>query len=145
MFWDLFSTKAKTAIKPLVISPESIYEQEIESFSDTGRGDVTWKTLVSSPLTNTDSLTAGIATCPPKSGHLCSHRHKQAEIYYITEGRGIVEIDGVKSAVQAGSVVYIPGNAKHGIKNDDPDRELKWLYVFPSDGFKDVKYRFDDS
>lgn len=87
-----FTTEAKMAIEPLVISLGSINKQEAESFSDPGRGNVTWKTLISSPQTKTDSPTAGIAICPPKTGHLCSHRHTQAEIYYVTEGKGIVEM-----------------------------------------------------
>ncbi|EXJ88356.1 hypothetical protein A1O1_05286 [Capronia coronata CBS 617.96] len=148
----------KPLISPLIISPESIAKQEPESFPevdldlevepslglgvDGGRGQVTWKTLISAPQTRTDSLTAGIATCPPRTGHLCPHRHRQAEIYHVTQGHGVVEIDGVESAVQAGTVVYIPGNAKHGIRNTDPERELTWFYVFAADGFGEIQYRF---
>lgn len=139
----LFTTSAKTSIEPLVISPTSIHNQSAECFALPGRGDVTWKTLISSPQTHTNSLTVGIATCPPKTGHLCPHRHRQAEVYHITEGQGTVEIDGAQFPVQTGSVVYIPGDSKHGIRNDEPDTELKWLYVFPTDGFGDIKYRFD--
>jgi quercetin dioxygenase-like cupin family protein len=89
----------------------------------------------------TDSLCTGIALCPPKTGHLCPHRHTQAEVYYIIEGRGTVKIDGKETNVHTGSVVFIPGNAEHAIWNvsDDP---LRWFYVFPTDAFEDVLYRF---
>ncbi|KAK5044567.1 hypothetical protein LTR84_010691 [Exophiala bonariae] len=141
---ELFTRNLKTVIEPLIIDPESMHSQEAESFDQPGRGDVTWRTLISSPQTKTDSLTAGIATCPPKTGHLCPHRHLQAEIYHIINGHGVVEIDGAQYPVKAGSVVYIPGDARHGIRNVDPVAELKWLYIFPTDGFGDVKYRFDE-
>lgn len=140
-----FTRNPEPIVEPLIIDAESIRKQEVECFSQPGRGDVTWKTLISSPQTKTNSLTAGIATCPPKTGHLCPHRHQQPEIYHITEGRGTVEIDGAQHPVEAGSVVYIPGDAKHGIRNDDPVAELKWLYIFPTNGFGDIKYRFDDA
>lgn len=39
------------------------------------------------------------------------------------------------------SVVFIPGNAEHGIRNEGLE-VLRWLYVFPCDGFEEVKYVF---
>jgi mannose-6-phosphate isomerase-like protein (cupin superfamily) len=126
----------------IVIEKSAIDLQESESFPDASKGIVSWKTLISTPKTATDSLTVGVATCPPRQGHLCPHRHAQAEIYHIISGRGIMQIDDREEAVAAGSVVYIPGDAKHGIRNDDPTQELQWLYVFGADSFEDVKYRF---
>ncbi|ETN42163.1 uncharacterized protein HMPREF1541_04104 [Cyphellophora europaea CBS 101466] len=137
----LFGSSRKPAAS-VVIDASSIQAQQPECFPDSTNGIVTWKTLISAPKTATDSLTVGIATCPPRQGHLCPHRHQQAEIYHITSGRGVMEIDGREQDVCAGSVVYIPGNARHGIRNDDPEQELKWLYVFGTDSFEDVKYRF---
>jgi mannose-6-phosphate isomerase-like protein (cupin superfamily) len=99
--------------------------------------------LFSSPQTPTDSLCAGIALCPPNTGHLCAHRHAQAELYYIIEGNGIVVIDGIESKVEKGSTVFIPGNAEHEIRNV-ADTELRWFYVFPTGSFGDVVYRFSD-
>lgn len=125
----------------VILSPQAISQHENSSFPDTSRGIVTWKTLISAPQTATDSLTAGIATCPPQHGHLCPHRHSHAEIYHIISGTGIVKIDGKEQEVTAGSVVYIPGDAEHGIRNKGAE-ELKWLYVFAADGFQDVVYRF---
>ncbi|KIW62035.1 hypothetical protein PV05_02088 [Exophiala xenobiotica] len=134
---------------PVVISAESLTSRAPETFPNDNnasapspsRGDLTWQTLFSSSTTPTNSLTAGLATCPPRTGHLCAHRHEQAEIYYVTEGRGVVTIDGVESEVRQGSAVFIPGNAEHGIRNVG-DGELKWFYVFAADKFEDVVYRF---
>jgi mannose-6-phosphate isomerase-like protein (cupin superfamily) len=126
----------------LVVDNDSIDSRQPESFPDTSKGIVSWKTLISSPLTATDSLTVGVATCPPRHGHLCVHQHTHAEIYHVISGKGIMQIDDNERTVQAGSVVYIPGDAKHGIRNEDPHEELKWLYVFGADSFQDIKYRF---
>jgi mannose-6-phosphate isomerase-like protein (cupin superfamily) len=126
----------------LIVNHDAIQSQTSESFTDSSKGIVTWKTLISAPQTATDSLTVGVASCPPQQGHLCPHRHTQAEVYHIISGRGIMQIDGKEQEVAAGSVVYIPGDAKHGIRNDDPEQELKWLYVFGADSFEDIKYRF---
>ena len=126
----------------MVVDKTTIDLQPSESFPDTSKGIVSWKTLISAPQTATDSLTVGIASCPPRQGHLCPHRHAQAEVYHIISGNGTMQIDDREEKVAAGSVVYIPGDAKHGIRNEDPTEELKWLYVFGTDSFQDVKYRF---
>lgn len=57
-------------------------------------------------------------------------------------GRGIVRIDGVEHEVADGDVVFIPGDAEHGVWNLDAEQELKWLYAFAVDGFGEVNYRF---
>lgn len=107
-----------------------------------GRGRTTWHTLVSSSITPSNALSAGIAAAPPGSGFLACHRHEQAELYYILAGEGEVSIDGVKYQVKEGDTVYIPGNAEHGSKNTSETAKLKYLYVFPTDAFEDVHYRF---
>lgn len=125
----------------VVLKAQAIDEQVSESFQETSKGIVSWKTLISAPQTATTALTAGIATCPPREGHLCPHRHTHAELYHIISGRGILHIDGKEQEVAAGSVVYIPGDAEHGIRNES-DEELRWLYVFGADSFGDILYRF---
>jgi len=54
-----------------------------------------------------------------------------------------MEIDGKKFEVEKGGVVYIPGDAEHGIRNiGGVSEDLVWLYVFPGDSFGEVVYRF---
>jgi quercetin dioxygenase-like cupin family protein len=118
-----------------------------EAFPDPSTGgNVSWKTLIGRPKTESDTFTVSIATCPPasKSGHLRLHSHTHAEIYHVASGRGVVRVDGAEYGVQRGSVVYIPGDAEHGIWNTGED-ELVWLYVFAADGFGEVVYRFSDT
>lgn len=133
---------ARQPTRGIIVDDGTIQKREPESFPDTSKGVVSWKTLISAPQTATDSLTVGVASCPPQEGHLCPHRHREAEVYHIISGRGIMKIDGHEQEVAAGSVVFIPGDAEHGIRNEDPQEELKWLYVFGTDSFQDIKYRF---
>ncbi|KAF2658119.1 RmlC-like cupin [Lophiostoma macrostomum CBS 122681] len=132
-----------TTTKPVVLSPAAISAREPERFPpDTKGGNVTWKTLVSSPQTPTDTFSSGIATCEGGGeGHLELHRHAHAEIYHVISGRGVVIIDGREYDVEKGSVVYIPGDAEHGVRCVG-EEDLVWLYVFAADRFGDVVYRF---
>jgi quercetin dioxygenase-like cupin family protein len=52
-----------------------------------------------------------------------------------------VTIEGVEYEVGKGSVVYIPGDAEHGMRCVG-DEEVTWLYVFAVGGFAEVEYRF---
>ena len=140
---------AETKItRPIVLNADDIKQTASESFPDPGAGgDVSWKTLISAPKTATDGFTVGIATCAPGlsagcRGHLKLHRHKQAEIYHVTQGKGVVTIDGKEHSVSKGSVIWIPGDAEHGTENVG-DEDLVWLYAFAADGFEEIVYRFD--
>ncbi|KAF2121838.1 RmlC-like cupin domain-containing protein [Lophiotrema nucula] len=130
-------------VKPVVLSPATIASARIESFPDPSGGIVTWKTLFSAGKSPTDTLTTGIGTCQAKDGHLKCHRHTQAEIYHVIQGRGIVTIDGEEHGVEKGSVVFIPGDSEHGIRNIG-EQDLMWLYVFATDKFEDIVYRFSE-
>ncbi|CVL09804.1 hypothetical protein LB506_008776 [Fusarium annulatum] len=125
--------------KPLIVDVGAKSQNTPSSFAEKGRGDAAWHTLLSSPGTKTTSLTAGIATCPPQ-GTLALHRHKQAELYYILSGSGEVEVEGQRYPVSKNNLVWIPGDAEHGVFCND--NELSWLYVFPEDSFDNIVYRF---
>ncbi|EMD97530.1 hypothetical protein COCC4DRAFT_33967 [Bipolaris maydis ATCC 48331] len=135
--------------KPIVLNADDIISTASERFPDPSTGgDVSWRTLFSAPKTRTNTFTVGIATCAPGvsagcQGHLKPHRHKQAEIYHFTAGKGIVTVDGDEHQVAKGSVVWIPGDAEHGVRNVGAE-DLVWLYAFATDGFGDVVYRFNE-
>ncbi|RMF84418.1 MAG: cupin domain-containing protein, partial [Nitrospinota bacterium] len=49
-------------------------------------------------------------------GYAEVHVHEVAEnIYYILQGKGIVELDGVRHLVEPHTVVHIPPGVRHGI------------------------------
>ena len=114
-----------------------------EEWDDPVRGSVAFHTLFSSDITPTDSMCAGIAEVVPGGGAKQLHSHAESEIYYILEGTGILTIDSVETVVTAGAVVFIPGYAEHGLRNDS-DATVKLFYVFPTGRFGDVVYRFPD-
>lgn len=93
--------------KAVVIQPSQQAATTCETFTETSRGCCSWQTLISQPGTATDSLTVGVATCPPKEGRLCPHRHFHAEIYHIIQGKGVVRISGVEHKVGGGSIVFV--------------------------------------
>jgi mannose-6-phosphate isomerase-like protein (cupin superfamily) len=111
-----------------------------DSWDDPVKGRIAWRTLFGGDNSKTDSLTAGIAEVEP-GGWLGLHRHTPAEIYYVLEGSGIVTIDGREYPVAAGTALFIPGDAEHGLRNEG-DVVLRFLYAFAADSFAKVEYRF---
>lgn len=105
------------------------------------RGNVIWKTLLSRGKTASEALTAGIAVVPP-GGYLSPHRHSPPELYYILHGEGVMEIEGEARRVGAGTAIFIPRDARHGISNPTT-HELRFLYAFAVDSFDEVVYIFD--
>ena len=124
-------------VRPLVVSVEDC---AADGWDDPAKGRVGWRTLFSGDLTPTEALTAGVAELEP-GGWLGLHRHSPAEIYFVLEGNGIVTLDGAEHAVRAGSAVFIPGDAEHGIRNSGTAK-LRFLYAFPVGSFGEVEYRF---
>lgn len=121
-----------------------IEERPREGWDDPVRGCVAWYTLFSSDITPTDSMAAGIAEIVPGGGALRLHSHAEAEIYYIIEGTGIMSLDGRETVVGAGTAVFIPGDAEHGLRNE-AGSTLKLFYVFPTGRFSDVVYHFPEA
>ena len=116
-------------------------DREREQWDDQSRGNVSWYTLISGDMTPTVALSAGVMDVPPRGGILQPHRHREDEIYYIAAGSGVVTIDGVEKPIAAGMAVFIPGDAEHSVRNDAAEI-LRVFYVFPTDRFSDVVYRF---
>jgi mannose-6-phosphate isomerase-like protein (cupin superfamily) len=110
-----------------------------ESWND-ARGRLSFRTLIDGDETATTALTFGTATLKPGEW-LALHRHAPPEIYFILSGSGAMTIDGERHDVSAGTGIFIPGNAEHGISNAGPET-LKFLYAFAVNGFSEVVYVF---
>jgi mannose-6-phosphate isomerase-like protein (cupin superfamily) len=55
------------------------------------------------------------------------HYHLEAEeIYFVVEGRGVMELDGTTAPVAPGDAVLIPPGARHEIKASE-DSPLRFL------------------
>jgi mannose-6-phosphate isomerase-like protein (cupin superfamily) len=116
---------------------------EWEHSHDPAEGILRWRTLTSADRAPTDSLTSGVAEIDPGE-QLALHRHAQAEIYYLLQGRGIMTIDGMERPVGPGMAVFIPGNAEHGIRNVGTET-LRFFYAFAVNSFDQVEYVYERS
>jgi mannose-6-phosphate isomerase-like protein (cupin superfamily) len=90
--------------------------------------------------TLTDGITCGVADLGP-GDWLGLHRHAPPEIYYVFEGAGVVTLNGEDVPVKAGSAVFIPGMAEHGVRQSGTGL-LRFFYGFPVDSFDSVEYLF---
>ncbi|KAK5115352.1 hypothetical protein LTR62_001552 [Meristemomyces frigidus] len=132
------------------LNKEDIAKLDNEGYNDREHGKITWKIIISSDRTPTNSLTAGIATCKPKrerrptscGGNIAPHRHWQAKTCFFLSGEGVVNVDLIEYEVKAGSVVFIPGNAEHSVRNQSLVEDLVWYYCIASNNSHDVKDRF---
>ncbi|KAK3640932.1 hypothetical protein LTR56_011582 [Elasticomyces elasticus] len=144
------ATPKSGGIDSVCLNPSDIESLPTSGYSNRDHGRVTFRSIISSDRTPTNSMSAGIATCTPKrydqpassGGNLAQHRHWQAVIWIIQSGEGIVNVDMVEHKVQAGSVVFIPGHAEHGVRNDSVSEDLVWYYCYPTERIGDVRMRF---
>ena len=56
-------------------------------------------------------------------------------------GEGVVTLNGRERAVKAGSAVFIPGMAEHGLRQTGT-AVLRLFYGLPVDSFDSVEYLF---
>jgi quercetin dioxygenase-like cupin family protein len=103
------------------------------------RGQIMWKTLLDDAAQGAN-MVMGVARLR-KGESLERHRHAEPESYFGLGGRGIVTVDGVEHSIEAGTLVFIPGNAQHRIVNTE-DEELQILYAFAVGDFHNIVYRF---
>lgn len=71
-----------------------------------------------------DRTTSAITQCSlaeetlPPGCAVTPHRHNQLEeVYYITEGRGVMTVGDEEREVAAGDAVYIPRGHRHTLRN----------------------------
>jgi mannose-6-phosphate isomerase-like protein (cupin superfamily) len=75
------------------------------------------KMLVHPTNSDTRYFDFRISSYQPR-GYAEVHSHEVAEnLYYILQGRGIVELDGVQHLVEPHMVIHIPPGVRHGIFN----------------------------
>mgnify|MGYP001187058815 FL=1 len=99
---------------------------------------VRWKFLIDADYTNSSGLSLGFAEIA-SGGDLTLHYHSPAEIYVITNGKGILNKSGKLEEIKKGDIVYIAGNEKHALKNNG-NKTLEFYWIFPTDRFSEVKY-----
>ncbi len=124
------------------VEPTALKETDApqDGWDDPVRGRIHWRTLFSRGRTRSEGITCGVAELGP-GDWLGLHRHAPPETYYVLAGAGIVCLDGREIAVRAGSAVFIPGMAEHGVRQTGIE-VLRLFYAFPVDSFDNVEYLF---
>jgi mannose-6-phosphate isomerase-like protein (cupin superfamily) len=80
-----------------------------------------------------------ISSYQPK-GYAEVHVHQVAEnLYYILQGRGIVELDGVRHLVEPHMVVHIPPGVRHGIFNTGLEDLVFLVVASPPEDMPEVR------
>ena len=75
-----------------------------------------WKVIYPETGFDVKTLVMGVVEVEPGS-HTPLHRHNCEEVYFILQGRGIVEVGGDRFEVSQGDAVYIRENVPHRIFN----------------------------
>ena len=101
---------------------------------------VRWKFLIDADFTKSSGLSMGFAEIAP-GGDLILHYHSPAEIYVVTDGKGLLNKSGELEEINKGDVVFIGENEKHALKNNGKET-LKFYWIFPTDRFSEVEYLY---
>ncbi len=80
---------------------------------------------VSKLTAGSEHLSITVVEVQPK-GYQSLHAYDGEQMYYILEGTGIMTIEEEDQSVKKGECIFIPANAKHGIKNSGTNL-LKYL------------------
>lgn len=101
-----------------------------KKFTETSReihdGNTYYRVL---PKGVTEKLELSVVRVPPGS-KVPAHTHDDHEqAYIILHGSGIMRINDEECVVSAESVVYIPRNSEHEIKNRDTHDDLVYIFV----------------
>ena len=99
---------------------------------------VKWKFLIDADFDGSSSLSVGFAQIAP-GGNLTLHYHSPAEIYVVTNGKGILNKSDELETIKKGDVVYIAGNTEHALSNNGKEM-LEFYWIFPTDSFSEVEY-----
>jgi mannose-6-phosphate isomerase-like protein (cupin superfamily) len=124
------------------LKPYALDEKDApqDGWDDPVRGRLRWRTLFSKGVTPTERMTCGVTELRP-GDWLGLHRHAPAEIYYVFAGAGLMSLEGRELPIKAGSAVFIPGMAEHGLRQTGSEI-LRLFYAFPVDSFDSVEYLF---
>ena len=138
-FDNLYLKKIRLKLKFYMIFVKNLKSVSDQEWSTTEKyPGVRWKFLIDADFMGSSGLSLGFAEIAP-GGDLTLHYHSPAEIYVVTNGKGILDKSGELEEIKKGDVVYIERNAKHGLKNIGKET-LEFYWIFPTDTFSEVEY-----
>jgi mannose-6-phosphate isomerase-like protein (cupin superfamily) len=89
-------------------------------------GDAAYREVLRVP-----ALSVGLFTAAP--GHVDGQSpHQVDEVYVVVAGRAVLEVDGVHTPVETGSVAYVPPHVPHRFL--DVTEDLRVVVVFAPPG-----------
>ncbi len=90
---------------------EVVWEEPPEHY------DAFSKLLVNPATVGSKHFDFRISSYQPR-GYCACHTHKvQEQIYYVLQGKGLMELDGEKCVVDPHTVIHIPPGVEHAISN----------------------------
>lgn len=120
----------------LLINPN---DRPDEAWADPRRGNIRWRTLLSSDVMESDMFTASILSLAADD-HCAAHRHAEVELYFGLSGEADIEVENKLYHLKPKSLLYILGNAFHGIP--PTSGPLRLFYTFAKDRLDAVEYPF---
>jgi quercetin dioxygenase-like cupin family protein len=88
--------------------------------------------IVRVPPSATDATMTVIETVNAPGFGPPLHRHPQAEIFRVLEGRYLYEVDGRRFYAETGDVVVIPGGAAHAFANAGTAPARQFIIIAPA-------------
>ena len=59
------------------------------------------------------------------------HRHRETEVFHVTSGRYLFEVEGQRFHAESGDVVSVPGGAAHGFVNVTDAPASQFILILP--------------
>jgi quercetin dioxygenase-like cupin family protein len=59
------------------------------------------------------------------------HRHREAEVFYVLEGRYLFEVDGRRFTAGTGDVITVPGGSAHAFVNITGAPARQFIQILP--------------
>jgi mannose-6-phosphate isomerase-like protein (cupin superfamily) len=94
----------------------------------TAQGDQAYRQFLTVP-----ALSVGLFAAP--RGHVDTQApHEQDEVYVVVSGSGVLDVEGVRTPVSAGSVAYVPARVPHHFLDVTEDLRVVVVFSPPYDG-----------
>ncbi|MFL5760027.1 MAG: cupin domain-containing protein [Thermomicrobiales bacterium] len=69
------------------------------------------------------ALSVGVYVLPAESADP-QQPHGEDEVYFIADGRGMIQVDGVDRPVRPGSIIYVPATVDHRFHSITEDLQI---------------------
>ena len=79
----------------------------------------------------TAGLLVGVDGFEPGQAHRAHVHDRQEKVWWVLEGKGTVELSGVKQPIAAGELVVIPAGVEHGIEANLGERMVVAVILAP--------------